>query len=67
MGEGTLLMEEVVKRRDGERPVFGPLFLALGCSLAISAGLGIGIVACGWKGAAVTESPEGWCREASHS
>ena len=26
MGEGTLPTEEVVERRDGERPVFGPLF-----------------------------------------
>ena len=28
MGEGTLPTEEVVERRDGERPAFGPLFSA---------------------------------------
>ena len=30
MGEGILLTEEVVERRDGERPAFGPLLLASG-------------------------------------
>ena len=50
-----------------ERPALGPLFSASGWSLAVSASLGIGIAAHGWKGATVTERPEGWCREASHS
>ena len=67
MGEGTLPTEEVVKRRDGERPALGLLLSCLCRSLAISANLGIGIAAHSWKGAAVAERPEGWCREASHS
>ena len=67
MGEGTLPMEEVVKRRDGEKPALGLLPSCFCGSLAVSANLGIGRVVCGWKGAAVAERPEGWCREASRS
>ena len=67
MGEGTLPTEEMVKQRDGERPALGLLPSCLCGSLAISANLGIGIVACSWKGAAVAEMPEGWCRDTSHS
>ena len=67
MGEGTLPTEEVVEQRDGEKPALGPLPSRLCGSLAISANLGIGKVAHGWKGTAVAERPEGWCREASHS
>ena len=67
MGEGTLLTEEVVERWDGEKPALGQLPSHSCGSLAVSANLGIGRVASGWKGAAVAERPEGWCREASHS
>ena len=67
MGEGTLPTEEVVERRDGEKPALGPLPSYLCRSLAISANLGSGGVACGWKGAAVAERPEDWCREARRS
>ena len=67
MGKGALLTEEVVERRDGEKPALGLLPSCLCESLAISTNLGIGRVARGWKGAAVAERPEGWCREASHS
>ena len=59
MGEGILPTEEVVERRDGERPSFGPLLSASGWSLGLSASLGMGTAACGGKGAALTESPEG--------
>ena len=57
MGEGTLLTEEVVEWREGERPGLNPL---------LSAGPEMGTAAFAWKGGAVTKSPEGWCREASH-
>ena len=67
MGEGALPTEEVVERRDGEKPALGLLPSCLCRSLAISANLGSGGAACGWKGAAVAERPEGWCREARHS
>ena len=67
MGEGILLTEEVVKRRDGVRPSFDPLLLASGRSLGILASLGIGTVARGWNGATLTESPEGWCMGANCS
>ena len=67
MGEGILPTEELVEHRDVERTACGSLFLASCGSLGISASLGIGIVAHGWKGAAVTESSEGCCREVSHS
>ena len=50
-----------------ERPALGLLLSCLCRSLAVSANLGVGIAAHGWKGAAVAERPEGWCREASHS
>ena len=66
MGEGTLPTEEVVERWNGEKPAFGPLPSHSCGSLAVPTNLGIGRVACGWKGAAVVERPEGWCREASH-
>ena len=67
VGEGTLPTEEVVERWDGERQAFGLLLSGWCGSLAVSANLGIGIVAHGWNGAAVTERPECLCREASHS
>ena len=67
MGEGTLPTEEAVERRDGEKPALGPLPSHSCGSLAISANLGIGRAAHGWKGAAIAERPEGWCREVSHS
>ena len=67
MGEGTLPTEEVVEKWDGEKLAFGPLPSRSCGSLAISANLGIGRVACGWKGAVIAERPEGCCREASHS
>ena len=65
MGEGTLPTEEVVERWDGEKPALGLLLSCLCGSLAVSANLGV--AAHGWKGAAVAERPEGWCREVSHS
>ena len=67
MGEGTLPVEEVVEQWDGEKPTLVPPPSHLCRSLAILATLGIGRVAHGWKGAAVAERPEGWCREASRS
>ena len=60
-------MEEVVERRNGEKLALGPLLSHSCGSLAISANLGIGRVAHGWKRAAVAERPEGCCREVSHS
>ena len=65
MGEGILPTGEVVKWQDGERLDLDPLLSASSASQGISAGPGTGTAACGWKGGAVTESPEGWCREAS--
>ena len=67
MGEGTLPTEEVVDQWDGEKLALGPLPSHLCRSLAISANLGGGGVARGWKGVAVAERPEGWCREARRS
>ena len=67
MGEGTLPTEEVVEQWDGERLAFDLLLSGLCGSLAVSANLGVGIAARGWKGATVAERPEGWCREASRS
>ena len=66
MGEGILPTEEVVKWRDGESLDLGSLLSASSGSQGISAGPGMGMAACGWKGVAATESPESWCREASH-
>ena len=67
MGEGTLPTEEVVERWDGEKPALGLLPSHLCRSLAVSANLGGGGAAHGWKGAAVIERPEGWCKEARRS
>ena len=67
MGKGALPTEEVVKQWDGEKPALGLLPSCLCRSLAVSANLGGGGAARGWKGAAVAERPEGWCREARHS
>ena len=62
MGEGTLPTEEVVEWWGGEKLALGPLPSHLCGSLAISANLGGGGAACGWKGAVVAERPEDWCR-----
>ena len=66
MGGRILPTKEVVKQQGGERPDPDSLLSASSGSLGLSAGPGIGMVTRGWKGATAIESPEGWCREASH-
>ena len=66
-GEGTLPTEEVVERREREKLALGLLPSCLCRSLAVSANLGGGGAAWGWKGAAVAERPEDWCREVRRS